>query len=138
MADQKISAMTPGAALSGAEQFEMNQGGTFRTTSDDIKGYVVRARFEYEAPLTGVTFTPADNTQVVLIEPGGTIATHTLKMPPSPSDGDQFRFSTVQTITTLTLDGNGATIVNPITTLAANGFAAYQYRSTGAKWYRIG
>lgn len=54
MPNVKITDMTPGAALSGPELFEMSQGGqTFSTTADDIKTFVGLGDFT----ITGGTVT---------------------------------------------------------------------------------
>lgn len=94
--------------------------------------------FQYAAPLTGSTiaFTNSPYTQL-FINPAGTIATLTLTLPASPADGTYMAFSSVQTITTLTLNGNGHTVVNTPTTL--NGGTAglkYMYSATAGSWLR--
>jgi len=56
VANVKISDMTPGSALAGTEQFEMNQSGTFSTTAADIRTYIGSAPMDF----TGGTITTSN------------------------------------------------------------------------------
>jgi hypothetical protein len=76
-------------------------------------------------------------TDLTLI-PAGVLATLTVKFPPSPDDGDEFTITSTTSITALTLDGAGKTVLAPIGTLTSGGFVTYKYRSFGASWYRKG
>lgn len=99
----------------------------------------VQRGLQYSAPLTGASITIAAASSILVIEPAGTIATATIVLPTTPANGTKVDFSTTQTITGLTVSGGGSdTVVNAITTLTANSFASYVYRSSTAKWYRIG
>lgn len=111
-------------------------------------GFFFYAMFAQEAsliqrvtPTTGTTVTinqryaPIQN---ILLIPAGTLASLTLTFPLTPFDGQTIKFTSIQTITALTLNGNGATISGAITTINSNGFAEYVYSSTDTTWYRIG
>lgn len=89
---------------------------------------------QYVVPLTGNTVAVSSSTTQLILEPAGTLATLTVTLPASPSNGQTVSLSSTAAITALTL--NGGTIVGAVTTLAANAFAAYCFQ--GTKWYRVG
>ena len=96
---------------------------------------------QYSAPLTGATITVTDsqNSIWLILTPAGTIATATIKFPlyTNVLDKTEILMNTTNTITALTLDSNGGTIVGGITTLAANSFARYRFDIVMRTWYRI-
>jgi len=94
--------------------------------------------YDYQVLTTGFTYTFAAGTQVLVMNPAGTLATGTITMPASPADGMTITFSSTQQITALTMAGNGATINNAITLLSAKQAVSYVYRATGTTWYILG
>lgn len=92
-------------------------------------------RTQYEAPAAGATVNANAGTEVLFLNPAGTLATLTVALPPSPVEGQDFTLATSQVITTLTLTGS---IVGTLTTLALGGFARFVYSSAAAKWFRCG
>ena len=93
--------------------------------------------YDYQVPTTGFSYTFAAGTQVLVMNPAGTLATGTVTMPAAPVDGMTIRFSSSQIITALTVSANtGQSIVSAVTTLAAGGGAAYIYRLSNTTWYR--
>lgn len=94
---------------------------------------------QYEAPATGVSVTVNDGVNTLIIEPAGTIATHTIVFPSIPLDGHILQITSTQIITTLTCTPpTGQTINGAPATLAANGFARWIYKFATRTWYRIG
>jgi hypothetical protein len=92
--------------------------------------------YDYQVLTTGFSYTFAAGTQVLVIDPAGTLATGTITMPASPADGMTITFSSSQQITALTLSGNtGQTVVGAVTFLPAKTGVTYVYRTTGASWY---
>lgn len=91
--------------------------------------------YDYQTPTTGFTYTFAAGTQVLVMNPAGTLATGTITMPASPADGMTITFSSSQQITALTMAGNGASINNAVTFLPAKTAVSYVYRATGATWW---
>ena len=91
--------------------------------------------YDYQVLTTGFTYTFAAGTQVLVINPAGTLATGTITMPASPSDGMTITFSSSQQITALTMAGNGATLVGAVTFLPAKTGVTYVYRLTNTTWY---
>lgn len=92
--------------------------------------------YDYQTPTTGFSYTFAAGTQTLVMNPAGTLATGTITMPASPSDGMTITFSSSQQITALTLSGNtGQSVVGAVTFLPAKTGVTYVYRATGTTWY---
>jgi hypothetical protein len=94
--------------------------------------------YDYQAPTTGFSYTFAAGTQVLVLNPAGTLATGTITMPAAPVDGMTITFSSSQQITALTMAGNGATLVGAVNSLGAEQAVSYVYRATGTTWYPLG
>jgi len=93
--------------------------------------------YDYQTPTTGFSYTFAAGTQVLVMNPATTLATGTITMPASPSDGMTISFSSSQIITLLTVSANtGQSIVSAVTSLALGGGAVYIYRLANTTWYR--
>jgi hypothetical protein len=75
--------------------------------------------------------------RITLLNPAAGLATLTVTLPASPGDGVQGIISSTRAITTLTVNGNGNTVANAPTTLAAGGSFGYIFDSAGAAWLRI-
>lgn len=102
---------------------------------------------QYSSPsATGFSVTATDggddNTNIWLIlTPAAGYATGTIKMPAVADivNKQQVLVTCSQAVTTLTVDGNGATgIVGAPTTIAANGYFTMKYDSTNDTWRRVG
>jgi len=94
-----------------------------------------------QTPLTGFAITVANGTRNLILTPAGTLAAGAVTFPASTSlvDGQELLIASTQIITALTLTGNGSTISNAVTTLAAAGDRVrYKYVLSTATWYRIG
>ena len=91
--------------------------------------------YDYQVLTTGFSYTFAAGTQVLVINPAGTLATGTITMPASPSDGMTITVESTQQVTALTMSGNGGTIVGAATQLIPNQPLSWVYRSTGTTWY---
>lgn len=97
-------------------------------------------------PVNGFTYTMANspaNSQFLVLQPAGALATGTIVLPlySTVSDGLEVMFVSTQTITTLTVNGNGATaIVSAPTTLGSGApvFFKLRYVSLTRSWYRVG
>jgi len=93
--------------------------------------------YDYQTPSTGFSYTLT--APVTLFNPSGTLATGTVIMPASPTDGMQVRVASTQIITALTMSANtGQTLLNGLSAFTAGGFALYMYKSSNTTWYRIG
>ena len=92
--------------------------------------------YDYQVLTTGFSYTFAAGTQVLVINPAGTLATGTITMPAAPADGMTITFSSTQTITALTVSANtGQSINNAMTTFSAGQVATYIYRSASTAWF---
>ena len=94
-----------------------------------------------QVPLTGFTITIANNISSLILDPAGTLATGTINLPATPIDGQIVRISSSQTITSLTVSGNGNTIKNAPTalTISATGSYGFTYifHTANTTWYRL-
>ena len=91
----------------------------------------------YTITSTSSPQTLSNNFSDNLINQGGTQATFTLKFPASPVDGQVLKITYNNAITTLTLDGNGNTIVgSAVTTGVAGSQRAFKFY-TGIGWIKL-
>jgi hypothetical protein len=93
--------------------------------------------YDYQVLTTGFSYTFAAGTQVLVIDPAGTLATGTITMPASPADGMTITISSDQQITALTMSGNGGTIVGPAVQLIPNQPLSWVYRLANTTWYPV-
>lgn len=95
-------------------------------------------QYDYQASTTGFSYTFAAGTNVLVMNPAGTLATGTVTMPAAPADGMTITFSSTQTITALTVNANtGQTLVGAPSSLGANSSASFVYRLANTTWYPI-
>ena len=91
--------------------------------------------YDYLVPTTGFTYT-FSTYNTLIMNPAGTLATGTITMPASPSDGMIVTFSSSQQITALTVSANtGQTINNALTLFGAGQAQSYVYRSASTAWF---
>ena len=93
--------------------------------------------YDYQVLTTAFTYTFAAGTQVLIIEPAGTLATGTITMPASPADGMTITVESTQQVTALTMSGNGGTIVGPAVQLIPNQPLSWVYRLSNTTWYPL-
>ena len=82
----------------------------------------------------------SDNTHLILTPSAG-YAAGTIVLPISTNlvNNQEILVNCTQAVTTLTIDGNGATAVTgEPTTLAANGYFRLKYDSQTDSWFRVG
>ena len=92
--------------------------------------------YDYQTPTTGFSYTFAAGTQVLVMNPAGTLATGTITMPAAPADGMVISASSTKAITALTVNANtGQTINNAPTTLIAGGSLSFVYRASSTSWF---
>lgn len=93
-------------------------------------------RVNYQQPTTGFTITLNNFDWFVILDPSGTLATGTVKMPAAPTDGQIINIRTSQVITSLTINGNGAAVAGYSTgTLALGGILEAIYKASNTTWY---
>lgn len=84
--------------------------------------------------------TQNDNVHLILT-PGGTYATGTIILPPTPGaiDKQLVMVNCTQIVNTLTINRNGATAVTGApSSLAVNSFFTLKYDAPTSTWYRVG
>ena len=93
--------------------------------------------YDRQVLTTAFTYTFAAGTQVLIIEPAGTLATGTITMPASPADGMTITVESTQQVTALTMSGNGGTIVGAAVQLIPNQPLSWVYRLSNTTWYPL-
>ena len=93
--------------------------------------------YDYQVLTTGFSYTFAAGTQVLVIDPAGTLATGTITMPASPADGMTITVESTQQVTALTMSGNGGTVVGPAVQLIPNQPLSWVYRTSNTSWYPV-
>lgn len=128
-------------ALVGNEfvQVESQVNNTTAITYTTVASLRDGRMYVYNVPVTGFTITMTVLQSALSLNPAGTLATGTIVLPPTATDGKYVTLFSSQTITALTLStSNGAAITNPVTTLAANGpVVGYIYSLSANAWRRI-
>lgn len=93
-------------------------------------------QYDFQTPTTGFSYTFAAGTNVLVMNPAGTLATGTITMPASPVDGMTITVESTQQITALTVQGNtGQSLVNGTQTLRPNQPYSWVYRLSNTTWY---
>lgn len=88
---------------------------------------------QYTTPTTGATITVNSGGCInLVVDPAGTLATLTITLPASPSDGDVIDIMCTQIVTALTM--NGGTIVGGLSSFAVGTASRYRYNSDSSKW----
>ena len=97
---------------------------------------------QFSAPASASTLLVDDKQKNIwlILTPLATLAALTIKFPlvANTTDMQELLINTTQTITALTLNANGASIIGAPTTLLANGFISFRYDAIMQTWYRIG
>jgi len=98
---------------------------------------------QYAAPsATGFSVQVNNDSDSVwlVLTPTGAFAAGTLILPALAScvDRQEILVNCTQTITTLTINGNGSTVTGAPTTLAANGYFRLRFDAVTKTWYRVG
>jgi Collagen triple helix repeat (20 copies) len=122
------------AGTTGSTGTAGTTGPTGSTGATGATGSQAIESIQYSAPATGNTVASNGATQLV-IQPAGTLLALTITFPASPVNGQLFNIACTQIITTLTLNGNGNTIIGGITTFAAvNGTIGYVFTTGATAW----
>jgi len=106
----------------------------FASPSLAVNLYVPGTGFNITVP------TPVAEQQWMLLQPAGPLATGTITFPVNTGvpDGTELLITSTQTITTLTLDINGASaIFGAVVSLAAGAAVRYRYYQPTNSWYGI-
>jgi len=92
--------------------------------------------YDYQVLTTGFSYTFAAGVQTLVINPAGTLATGTITMPASPSDGMTITVESTQQVTAITVNANtGQSIVGAPSQLVPNQPMSWVYRLANTTWY---
>ena len=136
---------TPGDGLGGrfwysAARVATDNGATVIVPTGAVQGAWLKLAtvYSYQTPTTGFSIQVANGVTSLLLKPAGTLATGTITFPTTPIDGQTLRIASSQIVTALTLSAPaGQTILGPITTIAANGHATWQYVASISTWFSV-
>jgi len=112
------------------------QAQSFYATAAQISGVV---GYTYTIPLTGFAITNTTATGLLYLNPAGTLATGTLTMEATPSDGQNFCLLDTQTQTAITIAANTGQSLGGLanlTALVANTRYCWFYNKPLATWIR--
>lgn len=130
--------------------FSTSNGSSRRIAASALKAYCqegVTANddklTQYSSPsATGfsVQVNNASNSVFLLLTPAGTFATGTIVLPLQANciDRQEILAHSTQTITTLTINGNGSALSGAPTTITAGGFFRLRFDNVNKIWYRVG
>jgi hypothetical protein len=94
--------------------------------------------YDYQVLTTAFAYTFAAGTQVLVMNPAGTLATGTITMPASPADGMTITVESTQQVTAVTVSANtGQSIVGSAVQLIPNQPLSWVYRLTNTTWYPL-
>jgi len=98
---------------------------------------------QYAAPSvsgTVVTVTDSSESTWLILQPLAGYAAMTITLPLLANciDGQEVLVNCTQAVTTLTVGGNGSTVVGAPTALTANLFFRLRFSSLNSTWYRVG
>ncbi len=99
---------------------------------------------QYAAPVAVIgssvsIATPNGMDTWLVLTPAGTFSTLTIILPQVATaiSAQEIVVNSTQAVTTLTINGNGATVIGAPTSLAANGFFTLRFEPVLKVWYRI-
>lgn len=98
---------------------------------------------QYSAPSsTGFSVSISDigSSIWLVLTPTGGFANGTIVLPPVANvvDKQELNVNCTQSVTTLAISGNGATVTGGPSTLAANAFFRLRFEAATDTWYRVG
>jgi hypothetical protein len=139
-----VGAGTPGGSntqvqYNNSGAFGGDSGMTYNAATDslallgniNVSGTEILPNGSQGTPTTGGSVNMAANKRYHYMVPAGTIATYTVNLPPSPVDGQVVALFTTQTITALTIGGQGGnTVTTTVTSLPANTGVEFMFFSS--------
>ena len=108
--------------------------------------FVSKMVSQQEVPANGgsTQITDSDQNTHLIARPAATIASHTFVFPissgssPSTVDGQEIVVTTSNDISSVTFDGNGATVQGAPATMTADSFNRWRFDADFTQWIRIG
>jgi hypothetical protein len=146
----QLSAVDTVASSDQVPIYSSGNGDARKASMSVIKTYVLSDATvaddkvtQYASPAaTGFTVTVNNSSSSVwlILTPLAGYATGTITLPAVANcvDRQEVLVNTTQAVTTLTVSGNGATVIGAPTTLAANAFFRLRFDAVLDVWYRVG
>lgn len=154
----QINQLTAVDSLQGSDNFPLydsSNGDARRTSLTTLLAYMQsnltltdagafqKFQTQYAAPsATGfnIQITDDSNNTHLILTPVAGYAAGTITLPLSTNivDKQEILVNCTQAVTTLTVAGNGASVVGEPSTLTANDFFRLKYDLAGTTWYRVG
>lgn len=146
---KELSVVTSLGASDLFPVYSNTNGDTRAISKDNLKtemqsGLGAQSRItQYASPASAVTVTVASNSSNasvwLVLTPTASLAALTIKLIAESGaiESQEISVFSTQTITTLTIDGNGSTTAGAPTTLAANGFFTLRFDPIGDIWRRV-
>lgn len=133
----------------GASLFQLNNSGAVTVPGVMVvngtasvgnlvrNGAVFYADVTKLSPASGATITMTGSYTKLVLDPVGTLTALTILFPANPVNGQVVEVSSTQTITGLTLNGQGKPIANAVSTLGSGplGKVSYTYVASARSWY---
>lgn len=118
-------------------------GGNITAASQfTTSGTTSHSGYQTSSPSTGATVTCTLSGPGLLLTPAGTLATLTIKFPPTPFSGQQYFVASSQTITAATFQdssGSSSNVIGaPSTFGGTNPGCRFFFDTTSSTWYSIG
>jgi len=146
----QLSALDSVSAGDQVPVFSTNNGDTRRVPMSILKTFCqdgITANddkiTQYSSPSStgfSVQVYNASSSLFLLLTPTGAFAAGTLVLPVQANciARQEILVFCAQAVTTLTINGNGSTVLGAPTTLAANGFFRLRFDNVNKIWYRVG
>lgn len=146
----QLSAVDTVASSDQVPIYSSGNGDARKASMSVIKTYVLSDATvaddkvtQYASPAaTGFTVTVNNSSASVwlILTPLAGYATGTITLPAVANcvDRQEVLVNTTQSVNSLTVDGNGATVIGVPTTLAANAFFRLRFDAVLDVWYRVG
>lgn len=150
-----INQLSSVSSVSGADQIPIYDAsnGDARKASVSVFADYMQANLSIQGTLeyanqyaspstTGFTVTVRDSSSSVwlLLTPTAGFATGSIVLPSSVNciNNQELLVNCTQQVSTLTIDGNGATVTGKPSSLGADDFFRLKYDAIGNIWYRVG
>lgn len=137
--DPMLTAPIEEDMITKVKRFSDSASRYFQQLTRAVNNYLGATTAQVIIPLSADVITINPTAATVYLKPAGAIGSLSIIFPLKPQDGLDVTIKTTQTITTLTLTATTPnTILDPITTLAANGYVVYRFILSQNIWIRIG
>jgi hypothetical protein len=105
----------------------------------NIPGGDIQLTFGLASTFNGQTTSMSNAKTTLLIEPTDTsISSHTVVLPPNPTDGMEVRIIFTQSVATLTISAGSTAVIGPPTSAAPSQGIWFRFTQSTTAWVRVG